>query len=63
MRHINADLQPDIRTVFLMPPREIVEISSTMVKGLVGPDGWQQMVRRYVPEAVYRKMIEDNGGA
>ena len=63
VRHINADLQPDIRTVFLMPPRAIVEISSTMVKGLVGPDGWQQMVRRYVPEAVYRKMIEDNGGA
>ena len=31
IRHINADLQPDIRTVFLMPPREIAEISSTFL--------------------------------
>ena len=60
VRHINADLQPEIRTVFLMPPREIVEISSTMVKGLVGPNGWQQMVRRYVPQAVYEKMLRDH---
>lgn len=59
IRHINADLQPAIHTVFLMPPREIVEISSTMVKGLVGPNGWQQMVHRYVPQPVFEKMLRD----
>ena len=65
IRHINADLQPDIRTVFLMPPREIAEISSTFVKGLVGPDGWQHVLPRYVPPAVYDKIIADHtdGGA
>lgn len=60
IRHINADLQPDIKTVFLMPPREIAEISSTMVKGLVGPQGWRDIVPRYVPEAVFAKMLADN---
>ena len=60
IRHINADLQPDIRTVFLMPPREIAEISSTFVKGLVGPDGWQRVLPRYVPPAVYDKIIADH---
>lgn len=60
IRHINADLQPDIKTVFLMPPREIAEISSTMVKGLVGPQGWRDIVPRYVPEAVFAKMLTDN---
>lgn len=59
MRYINSDLAPEISTVFLMPPREIAEVSSTMVKGLVGPEGWQQIIKRYLPEAVYRKMIED----
>ena len=59
IRYINADLQPNIQTVFLMPPREIAEISSTMVKGLVGPKDWQQIVRRYVPPAVYYKIILD----
>ena len=62
IRYINADLQPAIQTVFLMPPREIAEISSTMVKGLVGPKGWRDILRRYVPDAVYRKILSDNEG-
>ena len=60
MRYINGDLQPLISTVFLMPPREFAEVSSTMVKGLVGPVGWREMVRRYLPEAVYQKILKDN---
>lgn len=58
IRHINADLQPEIHTVFLMPPREIAEISSTMVKGLVGVNGWQNVVARYVPCSVYDVMLQ-----
>lgn len=53
MRHINADLAPHITTTFLMPPRDIAEVSSSMVKGLIGPDGWEDQVRRYVPAAVF----------
>ena len=60
MRYINSDLAPEISTVFLMPPREIAEVSSTMVKGLVGPDGWMETVKRYVPPAVYQKMIAEH---
>ena len=60
MRYINSDLVPEISTVFLMPPREIAEVSSTMVKGLVGPDGWRDMIRRYLPEAVYDKIVRDH---
>ncbi|MEW9898913.1 pantetheine-phosphate adenylyltransferase [Chitinivorax sp. PXF-14] len=59
MRYINGDLFPDIDTLFLMPPREIAEVSSTMVKGLVGPDGWQQVVKQYVPEAVYQHLLDN----
>lgn len=57
MRYVNADLAPQIDTVFLMPPREIAEISSTMVKGLVGPDGWEEVIRHYVPAPVYRRLL------
>ncbi len=56
MRHINADLAPEINTVFLMPPRDIAELSSSMVKGLIGPDGWQETVRRYVPDPVFEAL-------
>ena len=61
MRYINSDLEPEISTVFLMPPREIAEVSSTMVKGLVGPVGWRSMIRRYLPEPVYQKILQDHG--
>jgi len=53
MRHVNDDLAPQITTTFLMPPRDIAEVSSSMVKSLIGPEGWQDMVRRYVPAAVF----------
>ena len=58
MRNINGDLNPDICTVFLMPPRDIAEVSSSMVKGLIGPAGWRKIVRKYVPDPVYRRLLE-----
>jgi pantetheine-phosphate adenylyltransferase len=53
IRHINSDLKPDITTIFLMPPREISEVSSSLVKGLIGPNGWKDVVKRYVPAPVF----------
>jgi pantetheine-phosphate adenylyltransferase len=58
IRQINSDLCPEITTVFLVPPREISEISSSMVKGLIGPEGWESIVQQYVPEGVFRHMIK-----
>jgi len=58
MRHINDDLDSTIVSVFLMPPRDIAEISSSMVKGLIGPAGWKRVVRKYVPEPVYKRLLE-----
>jgi pantetheine-phosphate adenylyltransferase, bacterial len=57
-RNINSDLNPDIVSVFLMPPREITEISSSIVRGLVGPDGWEKIILNYVPECVVPKLRE-----
>src|SRR6266436_3647806 len=57
MRNINGDLDSGICTVFLMPPRGIAEVSSSMVRGLIGPAGWQKIVRKYVPEPVYKRLL------
>jgi pantetheine-phosphate adenylyltransferase len=56
MRHVNSDLRPEVLTVFLMPPREIAELSSSMVKGMVGPDGWESVVERCVPSCVFHAL-------
>lgn len=57
MRNVNEDLEPGITTVFLIPPRQICEVSSSFVKGLVGFNGWEQVVKPYVPEPVYKRLL------
>jgi pantetheine-phosphate adenylyltransferase len=52
MRYVNHDLNERIETIFLMPPRELVEVSSSFVKGLVGPRNWEKAVRKYLPPSV-----------
>ena len=58
MRNINGDLGREITTVFLMPPRNIAEVSSSMVKGLIGPSGWEKVVKEYVPDAVFACLVK-----
>jgi pantetheine-phosphate adenylyltransferase len=58
MRNINGDLDSGICTVFLMPPRGIAEVSSSMVRGLIGPIGWRKIVRKYVPQPVYGRLLK-----
>ncbi|MBC7473697.1 MAG: pantetheine-phosphate adenylyltransferase [Candidatus Sericytochromatia bacterium] len=58
MRNVNGDLNSEISTVFLMPPRGMSEISSSFVKGLVGPEGWQTVIKSFLPDPVYYAMIK-----
>ena len=58
MRYINHDINPDISTVFLMPNRELVQTSSSTVKGLIGPEGWENEIQSYLTTPVYNKMLE-----
>jgi len=58
LRNINADLAPEIVTVFLMPPRELAEVSSSIVKSLIGFKRWEDVVEKYVPKPVLKKLVE-----
>jgi pantetheine-phosphate adenylyltransferase len=61
MRHINSDMAPEITTIFLMPPRDIAEVSSSMIKSLTGPEGWEETVGRYVPPPVFAELARRGG--
>lgn len=58
MRHINSDQRPEIVTVFLIPPRPMTEVSSSLVKGLIGPLGWERVVQQYVPDPVFQLLLQ-----
>ena len=42
----------------LLFDRLIAEVSSSMVRGLIGPVGWQKIVRKYVPGPVYKQLLK-----
>jgi pantetheine-phosphate adenylyltransferase len=56
MRYINSDLSQDINIVFLIPPRNFAEVSSSLVKGLIGNVGWEEIAKQYLPEIVLNKL-------
>lgn len=58
MCNINRDIDQSITSVFLMPPRELCEISSSMIKGLIGPTGWEKTLAKYVPPAVLDHIVQ-----
>lgn len=57
IRNVNEDINPNITTVFLTPPRHLAEVSSSLVKGLIGPTGWEKLVSTYIPETVLQRFI------
>jgi pantetheine-phosphate adenylyltransferase/8-oxo-dGTP diphosphatase len=55
---INQELEPAILTICLIPPKELSEISSSMIKGLVKSRGWETVVKRYLPKEIHKEFIE-----
>ena len=53
MDRMNARMEPEIRTVYLMPPPELEAVSSSFVRGFVGVQGWQRWVESCVPANVF----------
>lgn len=59
--HGNAGIEPDIRSVFLMTPPEYGVVASSFVRSLVGLDGWEDVIRRYLPPNVWRRVLDRYG--
>lgn len=57
MAQINKKLNPEIRTVFLMADRKYADVSSSMVKSLIGPTGWQAAVKNYIPSRMWEQFL------
>ena len=56
MRNINSQINGSVSTVFLMPPPHLVDISSSLVKSMIGPEGWEALIKRYVPKLAAQKL-------
>lgn len=59
LSQINHTINPNIRTVFFMADREYADISSSVVKGMIGPAGWEQVVKHYVAPSMWDRFITE----
>jgi pantetheine-phosphate adenylyltransferase len=53
---VNKKIAQDVDTVYLIPPGEFTEVSSSTVKGLVGFEGWKRIVSEYVHPVVVQAL-------
>jgi pantetheine-phosphate adenylyltransferase len=56
MAQANRALAPAIDTIYLMPPPALAQVSSSLVKSMVGPEGWQGLVKQYLPDPVFQSV-------
>lgn len=57
MQLVNLKICPSIETLFSIPPRELTEVSSSTVKGLLGFAGWEAVAREYVSPSVLAALV------
>lgn len=62
LSYVNRHLDSGVTTIFLLPPRELIEISSSVVRGLIGPEGWEEVVSKYVPSSVLERLVMEANG-
>jgi pantetheine-phosphate adenylyltransferase len=54
--NVNRTINPDIVTWLVSAPHAIADVSSSMVKGLIGPKGWEKVVKHFVPPVVLKAL-------
>jgi pantetheine-phosphate adenylyltransferase len=55
IKQFNDSLAPDIETVFVAPPLSLIGASSSIVRGCVGLDNWEQVLTGYTTDYVINK--------
>jgi len=61
IQQVNRKINPNVETVFFIPPSAMTEVSSSTVKGLVGFQGWERIVEQYVDPIIvdeFKKKLE-----
>lgn len=58
MAQANKALAPDIESIYMMPPPHLAQVSSSLVKSMIGPEGWDDLVQSYVPEPVFASITK-----
>lgn len=56
LKHINTTINPNIEITIFIPPKELLQVSSSSVMGLMGFEGWEREVKKMVPQPVFERL-------
>jgi pantetheine-phosphate adenylyltransferase len=54
----NKGFAPEIEAVYLMPDVKYASVSSSAIKGMIGPEGWQEFVKPFLTAPAYRRILD-----
>jgi pantetheine-phosphate adenylyltransferase len=57
IQQTNVEVLQGLKTIFVMPPRDLGSVSSSFVKALEGPIGWNWIMQKFVPGPGYHAWI------
>jgi pantetheine-phosphate adenylyltransferase len=57
IQQTNVEVIGGAKTLFVMPPRDLGSVSSSFVKALEGPVGWNWTMKKFVPGPAYRAWV------
>lgn len=57
VNRINAGIEPETHSLYLLPPKELSDVSSSAIRALMQVEGWEQEVGKYVPTKVLNTLM------
>lgn len=58
LSQLNKLINPKIQTVLFFTDRKYADISSSTVRALIGPKGWQNKVQQFIPVEMWEHFLE-----
>jgi pantetheine-phosphate adenylyltransferase/8-oxo-dGTP diphosphatase len=59
----NKGFAPHIESVYMMPDIRYEAVSSSAIKGMIGPQGWEEFIKPFLTTPAYRRILEKYGNA
>jgi len=59
----NKGFAPQIDSVYMMPDVRYEAVSSSAIKHMIGPQGWEEFIKPYLTMPAYRRILEKYGHA
>lgn len=58
IQRVNSEILGNIQTLFVMAPSDLESVSSSFVKGLIGPENWTFYIKKFLPKASHTAILK-----